>query len=162
MQKDFNSNFGEWQLLYEVKLIVPSLHANCMFSLGDFSGFLVLGLWYEFRLMCLQRGREASVPRLLPFKLGLILFCQKRLAGLPLTAHEWGEKVDPPNTGCVMHCNTAGNGIRQCLTFTSRALACTKEKKRKKTHLFSCVLLLEMAAAMCCSPDTPIAYNRVV
>lgn len=82
--------------------------------------------------MCLQRGREASVPRLLPFKLGLILFCQKRLAGLPLTAHEWGEKVDPPNTGCVMRCNTAGNGIRQCLTFMSRALACTKAKKAKR------------------------------
>lgn len=81
-----------------------------------------------------SKAGEASVPRLLPFKLGLILFCHKRLAGLPLTAHEWGEKVDPPNTGCVMRRNTAGSGVRQCLTFTSRALACTEEKKKKNKN----------------------------
>lgn len=38
--------------------------------------------------------------------------------------------MDPPNTGCVMRCNTAGNGIRQCLTFTSRALAGAEEKNK--------------------------------
>lgn len=38
--------------------------------------------------MCLQPGRR-------PFKLGLILFCHKRLAGLPLMS---GEGVDPPQT----------------------------------------------------------------
>lgn len=35
--------------------------------------------------------RQASIaPTAAPSQLRLILFCQDRLAGLPLTAHEWG------------------------------------------------------------------------
>ena len=56
-------------------------------------------------------------PTAAPSQLRLILLCQDRLAGLPLTAHEWGEweKPDPPDAGCIMFgqsSDTTGRGAQ--------------------------------------------------
>lgn len=66
-------------------------------------------------------------PTAAPSQLRLILLCQDRLAGLPLTAHKVGEwkKLDPPDTGCMMfgqYSDTTSHST-QYLTFKSRVFS---------------------------------------
>lgn len=107
--------------------------------------------WFWSELDVSPARQEAP----LPFKLQLILFCHKSLAGLPLMSREG---VDQPSKHllryALQHC-----WQRHPTTSNLHVMCCVRLQQKKKSK---CVLLLAMAAAVCCSPDTPIPYKRVV
>lgn len=122
--------------------------------------------------MCLQRGREGIGPTAGPSQLWLILFCQERLAGLPLTAHEWwsgdwgvGGRKCGPTRHWLHHARAVQRyrWKRHRTTSNPSRHVCLLALSQGKTHTPALFLLVIGGG---CShvllADTPITYNRCV